>query len=108
MSLFIPSEALSRESWLLGEHILEELTNTLDLTTTSLHLRAVSASQVFIVLNGNILEEVLKDLHVLRRLANLNEGSDKHRMIVNLYHIVRAIHINLYLRLLKLLKLILI
>jgi hypothetical protein len=77
VSLFIPSEALCRESWLLREDILEELSNTLNLAATSLHLRAVSTSQVFIVLNSNILEEILKHLHVFRRLTNLYEGSNE-------------------------------
>ena len=78
MSLFIPSEALSRETGLLREHILEELANALYLAAASLHLRAVSTSQVFIVLNGHILQEVLKHLHVLGGLAYLHEGSNEH------------------------------
>jgi len=108
VTLFIPSEALGRESGLLREHILEELANTLNLAAASLHLRAIGTSQILIVLNSDIFEEILKDLHVFGGLAHLHEWSDEDGVVVDLYHIVRAIHVDLHLRFLKLLEFILI
>ena len=77
MTLFIPSEALGRKSRLLREHIFEVLANTLNFAAASLHLRAIGTSQVLIVLNSDIFEEILKDLHVFGGLAHLDEGSDE-------------------------------
>lgn len=108
MTLFIPSEALGRKSRLLREHIFEEFANTLYFAAASLHLRAIGTSQVLIVLNSDIFEEILKDLHVFGGLAHLHEGSDEDGVVVDLYHIVRPIHVDLHLRFLKLLEFILI
>ena len=77
MTLFIPSEALGRKSRLLREHILEELANTLNFAAASLHLGAVGTRQILIVLNSDIFEEILKDLHVFGGLAHLDKGSDE-------------------------------
>jgi len=108
VTLFIPSEALGRKSRLLREHIFEELTNALNFAAASLHLGAVGTRQILIVLNSDIFEEILKDLHVFGGLAHLHEGSDEDGVVVDLYHIVRAIHVDLHLRFLKLLEFILI
>lgn len=78
MPLVIPSEAFGGETRLLGENVLKELPNLLDLTPTSVYLRPISTYQICIViLNGYVLQEVLKYFDIFWRLSNLDKWSDK-------------------------------
>jgi hypothetical protein len=104
VTLIIPGEAFGGETRLFRENVLEEFSDALNLAAASLSLWAVGTRQAFLVFDGHVPQEVLKYLNIFWWLAHLHKRPDKYRVIVQLHHVIGAIHIDLHLRILELLK----
>jgi hypothetical protein len=104
VTFLVTSEVLGAQAGLLGENVFEEFSDLLEFRKSASEV--VRAISIF-VLDSNILEEILKDLHVFRWITDLNERPDENGVIVHLHYVIASVHIDLYLVLLELLELIL-
>ena len=100
MALLEASEALSGQARLFREDFLEKFAKAIELASATV----VQAAVGFFVFDDNITKVVLEHFHVLGRLAHTHEGSNEHRVIVQLHDVVRPVHVYLDILLLKFLE----